>query len=107
MLDLFSEHLETPFGPAAGPQTQLSQNLIAAYYAGCRFFELKTVQTLDGEDLPVSKPCILAETSAITSSGRRNFAYRKRLTSMSRRGMPSSSSAGSSIWAVPTDLCLT
>jgi putative selenate reductase len=61
MLDLFSEHLETPFGPAAGPQTQLSQNLIAAYYAGCRFFELKTVQTLDGEDLPVSKPCILAE----------------------------------------------
>jgi putative selenate reductase len=61
VLDLFGEHLETPFGPAAGPHTQLSQNLIAAYYAGCRFFELKTVQTLDGEDLPVSKPCILAE----------------------------------------------
>lgn len=60
MLDLFGEHLETPFGPAAGPHTQLSQNIIAAYYAGCRFFELKTVQTLDGEDLPVSKPCILA-----------------------------------------------
>ncbi len=59
-LDLFGEHLETPFGPAAGPHTQLAQNLIAAYYAGCRFFELKTVQTLDGEDLPVSKPCILA-----------------------------------------------
>ncbi|NLI53903.1 MAG: putative selenate reductase subunit YgfK [Clostridiales bacterium] len=61
MLDLFGEHLETPFGPAAGPHTQLSQNIVAAYYAGCRFFELKTVQTLDGEDLPVSKPCILAE----------------------------------------------
>ena len=61
LLDLFGEHLETPFGPAAGPQTQLTQNLVAAYYAGCRFFELKTVQTLDGEDLPVSKPCILAE----------------------------------------------
>lgn len=60
-LDLFGEHLETPFGPAAGPHTQLTQNIIAAYYAGCRFFELKTVQTLDGEDLPVSKPCILAE----------------------------------------------
>jgi len=60
ILDLFGEHLETPFGPAAGPHTQLSQNIIAAYYAGCRFFELKTVQTLDGEDLPVSKPCILA-----------------------------------------------
>ena len=61
MLDLFREHLETPFGPAAGPHTQLAQNIIAAYYAGSRFFELKTVQTLDGEDLPVSKPCILAE----------------------------------------------
>ncbi len=60
-LDLFGEHLETPFGPAAGPHTQLTQNIVAAYYAGCRFFELKTVQTLDGEDLPVSKPCILAE----------------------------------------------
>ncbi len=59
-LDLFAEHLETPIGPAAGPQTQLAQNIIAAYYAGARFFELKTVQTLDGEDLPVSKPCILA-----------------------------------------------
>ncbi|MEG1524896.1 MAG: putative selenate reductase subunit YgfK [Clostridia bacterium] len=61
VLNLFGEHLETPFGPAAGPHTQLAQNLIAAYYAGSRFFELKTVQTLDGEDLPVSKPCILAE----------------------------------------------
>lgn len=28
---------------------------------GCRFFELKTVQILDGEDLPVNKPCILAD----------------------------------------------
>jgi len=53
--------LETPFGPAAGPHTQLAQNIIAAYYAGSRFFELKTVQILDGEDLPVSKPCIKAD----------------------------------------------
>ena len=60
-LDLFGEKLETPFGPAAGPHTQLAQNLIAAYYAGSRFFELKTVQKLDGEDLPVSKPCIKAD----------------------------------------------
>lgn len=60
-LTLFKEKLETPFGPAAGPNTQLAQNIIASYVAGCRFFELKTVQTLDGEDLPVSKPCIKAE----------------------------------------------
>ncbi len=60
-LPIFGEKLELPFGPAAGPHSQLAQNLIAAYAAGSRFFELKTVQTLDGEDLPVSKPCILAE----------------------------------------------
>lgn len=59
-LPLFSSALEAPFGPAAGPHTQLSQNILAAYVAGARFFELKTVQTLDGEDLPVSKPCIIA-----------------------------------------------
>lgn len=61
-LDLFGERLETPFGPAAGPHTQLAQNLIAAYYAGSRFFELKTVQIMDGEELArcVPKPCIHA-----------------------------------------------
>ena len=59
-LKLFGAMLENPLGPAAGPHTQLAQNIIAAYVAGSRFFELKTVQLLDGEDLPVSKPCILA-----------------------------------------------
>ncbi|MDP4110221.1 MAG: putative selenate reductase subunit YgfK, partial [Bacillota bacterium] len=58
---LFDGKLETPFGPAAGPHTQLAQNIVAAYFAGSRFFELKTVQILDGEDLPVSKPCIRAD----------------------------------------------
>ncbi len=61
VLTIFGERIETPFGPAAGPNTQLAQNIIAAYVTGCRFFELKTVQILDGEDLPVNKPCILAD----------------------------------------------
>jgi putative selenate reductase len=59
--EVFGRKLETPFGPAAGPHTQLAQNIVAAYAAGSRFFELKTVQKLDGEDLPVSKPCIRAD----------------------------------------------
>ena len=59
-LSIFKESIETPFGPAAGPHTQLAQNIIASYVGGSRFFELKTVQIIDGEDLPVSKPCILA-----------------------------------------------
>ncbi len=62
-LSLFGERLENPFGPAAGPHTQLAQNIIAAYYGGARFFELKTVQKMDGEELAacISRPCILAE----------------------------------------------
>ena len=52
---------ETAVGPAAGPHTQLAQNIAAAYVCGARVFELKTVQVIDGEDLSVSKPCILAE----------------------------------------------
>jgi putative selenate reductase len=59
-LTLFERQLENPLGPAAGPHTQLAQNIIASYVAGSRFFELKTVQIIDGEELPVSKPCILA-----------------------------------------------
>ncbi len=57
------EKIETPFGPAAGPNTQLAQNIIAAYFGGARFFELKTVQKMDGAELAacVNRPCILAE----------------------------------------------
>ena len=62
-LPIFGETIETPFGPAAGPNTQLAQNIIASYFAGARFFELKTVQKMDGADLAacINRPCILAE----------------------------------------------
>ncbi|MGB5290692.1 MAG: putative selenate reductase subunit YgfK [Lysobacterales bacterium] len=52
----FGQPLETPFGPAAGPHSQMAQNIIAAWLCGARYIELKTVQTLD--ELNVSKPCI-------------------------------------------------
>lgn len=60
---LFGRPLETPVGPAAGPHTQLTQNIVAAYYTGSRFFELKTVQVMDGAELSacVNKPCIKAD----------------------------------------------
>lgn len=59
---IFGEKVESPVGPAAGPNTQLAQNIIAAYVTGARFFELKTVQKMDGAELSacVNKPCILA-----------------------------------------------
>ena len=37
-LPIFGETIETPFGPAAGPATQLAQNIIAGYFGGARFY---------------------------------------------------------------------
>ena len=65
-LTIFGRDLETPIGPAAGPNSQLAQNIAASYYAGSRFFELKTVQIMDGDELAacVNKPCIKADDEA-------------------------------------------
>jgi len=52
----YGHPLDTPFGPAAGPHSQMAQNIVAAWLCGARYIELKTVQTLDV--LNVSKPCI-------------------------------------------------
>lgn len=59
----YGETLETPFGVAAGPHTQMAQNIISAWLVGGRYIELKTVQTLD--EIDVSKPCIDMELSLI------------------------------------------
>ncbi len=48
--------MESPIGVAAGPQTQLVQNIVAAWLTGSRYLELKTIQVLD--ELEVTKPCI-------------------------------------------------
>ncbi len=54
--NVLNAKIEEPIGPAAGPHTQLAQNLIVSYLCGGRFFELKTVQKLD--ELEIEKPCI-------------------------------------------------
>ncbi|MCL1994147.1 MAG: putative selenate reductase subunit YgfK [Spirochaetes bacterium] len=61
-ISLFGTKVSSPVGPAAGPHSQLAQNILAAYLAGSRFIELKTVQTMDGEELrkAVARPCINA-----------------------------------------------
>jgi putative selenate reductase len=53
---VYGHTLETPVGVAAGPHSQLAQNIVVAWLCGARFIELKTVQTLD--HIEVSKPCI-------------------------------------------------
>ncbi|RPI56156.1 MAG: putative selenate reductase subunit YgfK, partial [Chloroflexi bacterium] len=53
---LFGDVLGTPIGPAAGPHTQLTQNIVSAWLCGGRFIELKTVQIMD--ELEIPRPCI-------------------------------------------------
>lgn len=55
-VDKLGQRLDTPFGVAAGPHSQMTQNIVVAWLCGGRLIELKTVQTLD--DLEISKPCI-------------------------------------------------
>jgi len=42
----------SPLGAAAGPHTQLAQNIVLSWLAGARVIELRTVQTADGVDCP-------------------------------------------------------
>jgi putative selenate reductase len=50
----------TPLGPAAGPQSQLAQNIVLSFLGGGRILELKTVQIQD--QLKIPRPCIDAQT---------------------------------------------
>ena len=60
IVDSFGDQIANPVGPAAGPSTQLSNNILVCYLTGARFMELKTVQKMDGAELRacVAKPCI-------------------------------------------------
>lgn len=55
-MEMFGQNLDSPIGVAAGPHTQMAQNIISAWLCGARYIELKTIQTLD--ELEISKPCI-------------------------------------------------
>ena len=55
-MERYGKVLEPPLGVAAGPHTQLAQNILSAWLCGARYIELKTVQVLD--ELNVAKPCI-------------------------------------------------
>ncbi len=58
--DFMGRPAATPVGPAAGPHTQLAENIVLAWLGGGRIMELKTVQILD--ELEISRPCIDMET---------------------------------------------
>jgi putative selenate reductase len=52
----FGHRASTPVGPAAGPHTQLAQNIVLSWLAGSRIIEIKTVQVNDRLEIP--RPCI-------------------------------------------------
>ena len=54
--DFLGRRCATPVGPAAGPHSQLAQNIVLSWLGGSRLFELKTVQILD--ELEIPRPCI-------------------------------------------------
>lgn len=74
-LSVWGENCETPVGPAAGPHTQLAQNIICSWLAGGRFMELKTVQKLD--QLEIAKPCIDAEDECFNTEWSTEFTLLK------------------------------
>jgi putative selenate reductase len=59
-VDIHGHRASSPLGPAAGPHTQLAQNIVLSWLAGCRVMELKTVQVKD--DLVIPRPCIDMQT---------------------------------------------
>jgi putative selenate reductase len=55
----------SPLGPAAGPQTQMAQNIVLSWLGGSRIMELKTVQVKD--DLEIPRPCIDMQTVGLNA----------------------------------------
>ena len=58
--DFLGRRCASPIGPAAGPHSQLAENIVLAWLGGSRLFELKTIQILD--ELEIARPCIDMQT---------------------------------------------
>lgn len=74
-IKVFAETCETAIGSAAGPHTQLTQNIITTWLVGGRFMELKTVQIMDR--LEIEKPCIDAEDECFNTEWSTEFTLKK------------------------------
>ena len=59
-VDFVGRPAATPVGPAAGPHSQMAQNIVLSWLGGGRVMELKTVQILD--ELVINRPCIDMQT---------------------------------------------
>ena len=64
-VDFQGRRVSSPLGPAAGPQSQMAQNLALCWLGGCRIMELKTVQIHD--ELHIPRPCIDVHTVGLNA----------------------------------------
>ena len=64
-VDFQGRRVSSPLGPAAGPQSQMAQNLVLCWLGGCRIMELKTVQIHD--ELHIPRPCIDVQTVGLNA----------------------------------------
>ena len=100
-VSVFGETCATPVGPAAGPHTQLAQNIVTSWLTGGRFIELKTVQILDR--LELEKPCIDAEDGALHPNGLPNLPCLKPGMNTSKPGLPCTFSKRCSSLLIPVN----
>jgi putative selenate reductase len=82
---MHGHRISTPFGPAAGPHTQLAQNIVLSWLAGGRAIELKTVQIKD--DLVISRPCIDMQTIGFNVEWSQELTLEQSLTEYVKASM--------------------
>ncbi len=83
--DFLGRRCATPVGPAAGPQSQLAENIVLAWLGGSRLFELKTVQVID--DLEIARPCIDMETIGYNIEWSQELTVGESLTEYTKAAM--------------------
>lgn len=100
-VSVFGETCATPVGPAAGPHTQLAQNIVTSWLTGGRFIELKTVQILDR--LELEKPCIDAEDECFNTEWSTELPCLKPGMNTSKPGLPCTFSKRCSNLLIPVN----
>ncbi len=75
----------TPIGPAAGPHSQMAQNIVLSWLGGSRLFELKTVQILD--ELEIARPCIDMQTIGYNIEWSQELTLEQSLTEYAKSAM--------------------